>query len=170
MSDAQKIFEFFAGTGTDHADRTIQDYLTMDNTSLELIHDYIQWAFPTRKASQFGDHAPLLSDEAVVLLQSDRTALDNFYLMLYRMIAFYREAPQWLTDFDHNHMRITRIIHSSAEVLGLGSPQYFLDIILELNKDAGSPVSGKSIDFWTQAMVDAQAKFDAHIQSDSKEW
>ncbi len=153
MSDARRIYDFFVGVGTDHAGRTISDYHTMDNTSLELIHDYIQWAFPTREASQCqAANAPLLSDEAVELLQNSQPALDNYYTMLYRMIGFYEQTKHWLVDSDHNHLRITRIIESSAEVLGLGSPQYFLDIILELNKGAGSPINEKSIDFWLRTM------------------
>ncbi len=161
MSDAQKIYNFFVGAGTDHAGRTIQDYHDMSDELLESIHDYIQWAFPTRQPSQCqAANAPLLSDEAVELLQNSRLALDNYYTMLYRMIAFYRQVPQWLTDFDHNHLRITRIIESSAEVLGLGSPQYFLDIILELNKDAGSPINKKSIDIWLRTMDAVMALYD----------
>ena len=161
MSDAQKIYNFFVGAGTDHAGRTIQDYHDMSDELLESIHDYIQWAFPTRQPSQCqAANAPLLSDEAVELLQNSRLALDNYYTMLYRMIAFYRQVPQWLTDFAHNHLRITRVIESSAEVLGLGSPQYFLDIILELNKDAGSPINKKSIDIWLRTMDAVMALYD----------
>ncbi len=160
MSDAQKIYDFFVGTGTDHAGRTIKDYCEMPHESLELIHDYIQWAFPTRQPSQCQEaNAPLLSDVVIALLQSNRTALGNYYTMFYRMIEFYRQTPQWLTDFDHNHLRITRIIESSGEILGLGSPEYFLDIILELNKNAGSPINAKSIGFWNIALADAKEKF-----------
>ncbi len=161
MSDAQRIFNFFAGTGTDHAGRSIQDYHDMSNDDLEAIHDYIQWAFPTRQPSQCQDpNAPLLSDEAVVLLQSNWTALDNFYSMLDRMITFYEQTPKWLTGFDHNHMRITRIIESSGEILGLESPEYFLNIILKLNKNADSPVNAKSINFWLRTMDAVMALYD----------
>lgn len=164
MSDAQRIYDFFVGAGTDHAGRTIQDYLEMSNETLELLHDYIQWAFPTRNVSQCqAPNAPLLSDVVIALLQSSQPALDNYYIMFYRMIAFYRQTTKWLTDFDHNHLRITRIIESSGEVLGLGSAEYFLDIILKLNKDAGSPVCGKSIDFWLRALDAAMARSDKPI-------
>lgn len=162
MDDIQKIYNFFSGTGTDHAGRTISDYHTMDNTSLELIHDYIQWAFPTRNASQCqASNAPLLSDKAVELLQNSQIAWDNYCMMFYRMIAFYRQAPKWLTDFDHNHLRITRIIESSGEILGLSSSEHFLNVILKLNKDAGSPVNAKSIDFWLRTMDAVIALYDS---------
>lgn len=161
MNDAYKIYGFFAGHITDHAGRTIEDYCGMPHESLELIHDYIQWAFPTRKSSQFGDHAPLLSDEAIKLLRNSAIALDNYYTMFYRMIAFYQQTPHWLTDSNHNHLRITRIIESSGEVLGLGSPEYFLNIILGLNKGV---INIKSIDFWLRAMDVVMALYDSKAE------
>lgn len=156
MNDAYKIYGFFAGTGTDHAGRTIQDYLEMPNETLEQLHDYIQWAFPTREASQCqAPNAPLLSDEAVQLVRNDLKAMANYYAMWKRIIAFYEDTKHWLVDLDHNHLRITRIIHSSAEFFNVETAEMFVRIILKLNRDADSPINTKSIDFWLRA-IDTQ--------------
>ena len=158
MSDAQRIYNFFAGTGTDHAGRTIQDYLEMSNETLELLHDYIQWAFPTRTASQFGDNAPLLSDRAVALMQDDRMAMGNYYAMFGRMLKFYEGTEHWLVDHDHNHLRITRIIESSAEIFNTNTALFFLRVMLRLNTDAGRPINEESINFWLRAIDAAMAR------------
>lgn len=161
MSDAQKIYNFFAGTGTDHAERTIQDYLEMSNETLELLHDYIQWAFPTRQPSQCQEaNAPLLSDEAVELVQNDPKALGNYYSMWIRITRFYMETKHWLVDHDHNHLRITRIIESSAEFFDVRTAEMFVNIILNLNRCAGSQINVKSIDFWLRAVDTAIARCD----------
>lgn len=161
MTDAQRIYNFFAGTGTDHAGRTIQDYLEMSNETLELLHDYIQWAFPTRNASQCqAPNAPLLSAEAVALVNDDMKAQGNYYSMWVRITRFYVETNHWLVDTDHNHLRITRIIESSAEFFNVRTAEMFARIILDRNKDAGSPVNTKSIDFWLRAIDTAIARCD----------
>lgn len=161
MNDAQRIYNFFVGTGTDHAGRTIQDYLEMSNETLELLHDYIQWAFPTRQPSQCqAANAPLLSDEAVELVQNDPKALENYYAMWIRITRFYMETKHWLVDFDHNHLRIIRIIESSAEFFDVMIAQMFANIILNRNRDASSPVNAKSVDFWLCALDAAMARND----------
>lgn len=161
MSDAQKIYNFFAGTGTDHAGRTIENYLDMSNESLESIHDYIQWAFPTRQTSQCqAANAPLLSDEAVELVQNDPKAQGNYYSMWTRITRFYMGTKHWLVDHDHNHLRITRIIESSAEMFDVDTAEYFLKIVLRLNMEAGAPVNSKSIDFWLRTLDAAMARND----------
>lgn len=161
MTDAQRIYNFFAGTDTDHAGRTIEDYLGMSNETLELLHDYIQWAFPTREASQCqAPNAPLLSDEAVELVKNDPKALGNYYAMWIRITRFYMETNHWLADTNHNHLRITRIIESSAEFFDIMTADMFANIILNRNRDAGSPVNTKSVDFWLRALDAATARND----------
>ncbi len=164
MNDAQKIYHFFAGTGTDHAGRTIQDYLEMSNEDLEKIHDYIQWAFPTRQPSQCqAANAPLLSDEALALFTYGSVARGNYYNMWRRIINFYMETNHWLVDTDHNHLRITRIIESSAEFFNVETAEMFAKIILNLNKGAGNPVNTKSVNFWMRALDAAMARSDRPI-------
>lgn len=153
MSDAQRIYNFFTGFDTDHADRTIYDYLLMSDKTLEHIHDYIQWAFPTRQPSQCqAANAPLLNDEAVELMKNDTRAMGNYYAMFARMMSFYVDSKHWLVEHDHNHLRITRIIESSGEIFGVGTAEYFLRTMLRLNTDAGCPINEDSIAFWLRAM------------------
>ena len=161
MTDAQKILNFFKGTGTDHAGRTIQDYLEMSNETLELLHDYIQWAFPTRAASQRqAANVPLLSYEAVELVRNDAKAIGNYYAMWRKIIRFYIETKHWLVDANHNHLRITRIIESSAEFFNVKTAETFARTILNLNKYADSPVNEKSVNFWMRAIDTAIARCD----------
>ncbi len=160
-SDAQKIYDFFVGTGTDHAGRSIVDYHDMPDETLELIHDYIQWAFPTRQPSQCqAANAPLLSDEAIVLMKDDRKAMGNYYAMFARMMSFYQDNKHWLVEYDHNHLRITRILESSAEVFDVNTSQYFLNVMLRFNKDAGCPINEESIAFWLRTMDAVMARYD----------
>ncbi|KKL73788.1 hypothetical protein LCGC14_2071370 [marine sediment metagenome] len=166
MTDAQRLHAFFSGAGTDHAGRTIEDYPEMSNETLEQLHDYIQWAFPTRQPSQCQpSNAPLLSDEAIELLNANKKAMGNYYAMFARMISFYTDSEHWLVENDHNHLRITRIIESSAEIFDVATAEYFLRIILRLNTDAGDPVNKKSVDFWLRTVDAAIARNDPKQES-----
>ncbi len=161
MTDAQRIHDFFAGTGTDHAGRTIEDYCGMPHESLELTHDYIQWAFPTRQPSQCqAANAPLLSDEAIALMKDDGKAMGNYYAMFARMMSFYVDSKHWLVEHDHNHLRITRIIESTGEIFGIDTAEYFLRAMLNLNTIADCPINEKSIDFWLRTMDAVMALYD----------
>jgi len=161
MNDAHRIYGFFAGLSPDHAGRTIHDYLEMSNETLELLHDYIQWAFPTRQPSQCqAANAPLLSDEAVALVNGDMKAQGNYYAMWKRIIKFYMETKHWLVDVNHNHMRITRIIESTAEFFNVETAEMFASIILNRNKDASCPINEKSVAFWLRALDAAMARND----------
>lgn len=161
MNDAHRIYGFFADSSWDHVGRTIQDYLGMDHTTLELLHDYIQWAFPTRTPSQCqAANAPLLDDIAVELIKNDAKALGNYYAMFTKMMSFYVESKHWLVEHNHNHLRITRIIESSAEIFGVDTAEYFCRALLNLNRLAGAPVNEKSVDFWLRALDAAMARND----------
>lgn len=153
MTDAQRIFNFFSGFDTDHAGRTVHDYHAMSNDDLEKIHDYIQWAFPTRQPSQCqAANAPLLNDEAVELMKNDTRATGNYYRMYIKIVSFYIDNKHWLVEFDHNHLRITRIIESTAEIFDIETAEQFSRIILNCNARAGSPVNNKSVTFWLRAL------------------
>ncbi|KAI9811754.1 MAG: hypothetical protein M1827_005299 [Pycnora praestabilis] len=70
--------------------------------------------------------------------------------------SFPTKSRRWLTRFDHNHLRITRIIRS-LRVLGLESEaSAFFKTLTELPGVAGKDgragkVSATSVKFWTRA-------------------
>ena len=68
-----------------------------------------------------------------------------------RMLAFYRANDHWLVSFDHNHLRITRIIRCLALCAGREEAQSFHQQILARVEAAGNPVNGESLRYWREA-------------------
>jgi hypothetical protein len=110
---SDKIVEFYEG-GKDHAGRTLSKILSWDDELLERKHDYIQWVFPNRRPSPYNEHAPLVTDETVMAFRQSSALRSRLAESTDRMEAFYAETtgfkPSWVSDANHNYLRITRIL------------------------------------------------------------
>ncbi len=145
------LHAFLSGTGRDGRGRLAADVLGFSDERLEEVHDYIQWLFPlpTRSGAQPG--APVLTRAEIDAIRADRSAQETLKKATERMLRFYRETRWWLTTFDHNHLRITRIIHSLRLLVGPDEARRFHSAMLDLNAAAGSPVNARSLGFWSDA-------------------
>jgi hypothetical protein len=150
--------KFLTGEGRDHRGRFLADVLAFDDSSLEQSHDYIQWLFPLPEASRFSASAPVLSHEEIALIRASGTARANLLSARDRMLAFYRANDHWLVPFDHNHLRITRIIRCLALCIAEEEARSFHQAILALVEAAGNPVNGDSLRYWQDAFSGAGAK------------
>src|SRR5262245_42205008 len=124
------IVTFYSG-GLDDAGRTLDDILGWSDDDLELMHDYIQWMFPTARPSAVNPSAPLVSAETARAFAAGADLRDRLKSSLDRMLKFYglcragsggagarieidparfpARAAVWLWPGDHNHLRLTRI-------------------------------------------------------------
>ncbi|KAI4182374.1 MAG: hypothetical protein L6R41_006016 [Letrouitia leprolyta] len=65
--------------------------------------------------------------------------------------SFPQASKSWLTRFDHNHLRITRIIRC-CRVLGLEEEaKAFFHALIEVAEQKRGVISGKSLMFWRRA-------------------
>jgi hypothetical protein len=110
---------FLAGTGQDDAGRTIAQVLAFDGSDLEMHHDYIQWLFPLNEPSRAVSGSPVLTTGDIGRIRNDTLAATNLRAAATRMGAFYDSTSHWLGAFDHNHLRITRIIKSLRLLLAM---------------------------------------------------
>lgn len=172
------LVRFFRGRdpAKDHAGRLLKDILGWKADELENCHDYIQWLFPLPEGSPFNSMAPVVTKEVYVAFHQDPKLLLSLRNTFRRMAEFYGfelhdESPMnkpndddihlrkradfkssfsnWVTRFDHNHLRITRIIRS-LRVLGL--PEYAQAFYAALQDEhITGVVSAKSQMFWRRA-------------------
>ena len=120
------LFQFLQGKNTDIYGRTFSDILSHkgDKKWLEYTHNYIQWIFPLRKYSSAAPSIPL-TDEILCSAIHDKDIRRNIYDAFLMMVDFYglkieedgrilpnckQSEMHWLTPFNHNFLRITRII------------------------------------------------------------
>lgn len=153
-TSAGPIHAFLACQGQDGSGRTLADVLDFDNARLEREHDFIQWCFPLREPSRAVPGSPVLGEAEAEAIRRDSLAQSGLLAARVRMMRFYVQTKGWLTAFDHNHLRITRILTSLRDLAGLEAAQDFYDGILSLNEAAGSPANPESLEYWRKAVKD----------------
>lgn len=92
---------------------TIQQILLKDNKWWDECHDFIQWIFPTVTQSLHCKDAPILTEEDADFIRDNHGFL--FVSALERFIEFVASVN--MNKFNHNHLRITRMLESEALIL-----------------------------------------------------
>ncbi|KAL9077637.1 MAG: hypothetical protein Q9161_000009 [Pseudevernia consocians] len=158
----------------DPAGRTLSSILALPDTELEYCHDYIQLLFPLPERSAYHPTAPVIDAATFHAFRSRPDLQSQLTTALTRMLHFYGFAPapasnaaadmailpvahfprasrNWLQRFNHNHLRITRIIRS-LRVLGLDEHAAAFHRALSAVYDGGrSGIGAKTMMFWTRA-------------------
>lgn len=151
LSAASQAHAFLASLGTDGRGRTIEAVLGFTNLQLEQVHDYVQWLFPLDEPSRFNPDAPLLDESTIEAIRCDGIALANFRRGLERMLRFYETSDHWAQAYDHNLLRISRILRSTRLLLGAEEARTlharFLTRCAALGFDPGSETLG----YWSRA-------------------
>lgn len=143
------LVAFLAGNGVDAAGRSFHDIVAFDDAALERRHDFIQWLFPLDEPSRAVTGSPVLDRDAICILRDSAVARERLRQAAARMLQFYRGTPAWRKTFDHNHLRITRIIQSLRLLCGDRDADAFRDEILALAGDA--PIDAQARAFWDRA-------------------
>ncbi|QJP17009.1 hypothetical protein G3545_27195 [Starkeya sp. ORNL1] len=149
MEAQSAIVQFLSGDGRDAAGRSFEEVLAMDDVGLEGRHDFIQWLFPLDEPSQAVPSSPVLTGSDILVLRNFATVQLRLRDATERMLRFYRATAQWKQPFDHNHLRITRIIKSLRLLAGDGPADAFKAAILSEAED--SQVSPTSRRYWSEA-------------------
>lgn len=154
-----RILAFYRG-GPDDKGRTLTEILAWEDRRLENAHDYVQWVFPNRTRSRYNPAAPLLTDETVKAFRTDPTLKARLLQSASRMDTFYADGPEkplWVSDSNHNYLRITRILLCLNE-LGLSdrARQFFDDRRATRDRWAREPGSGPML--WWKAAVEGRER------------
>ena len=164
------LIEFYSGTGKDASGRRLEDIWRFSNEELEDNHDYIQWLFPLTERSAFNPGAPLLDPATIERFRIDESLKQNLERSLQVMLDFYgleiagdrivrsatfsERSGNWLTAFNHNFLRLTRIL-KSLSLLGLERRAAQLFGCLEEIYAANTAVIGaRTMGFWRRAVED----------------
>jgi hypothetical protein len=169
-----RIITFFSG-GTDDRGRTLEEILNWPDDDLEATHDYIQWVFPTSARSRVNLSAPLVTESTIAEFAARPELRAALTRALDRMLEFYGlrrevdgagvstvaidkvrfpfQAPNWLRPYNHNHLRLTRIMQSLA-TLGLRAEAKALQrcLIDDISRGPGADtVTRETREFWLSA-------------------
>jgi len=147
------IIGFYLEAFTDHKKRYLKDILNFSYEELEYTHDYIQWLFPLKEASKFNEDAPLLTNDNICNFNKDEILQDNLRKSFNMMYKFYMTTSDWLTEKNHNFMRISRILES-CRILGLQKESELFFSNLEVfyrDPDLQEIIGSVTFSFWKKA-------------------
>jgi Opioid growth factor receptor (OGFr) conserved region len=169
------IISFYAGKTPDDRGRFLRDLQQWPDGRLESVHDFIQWMFPLREPSGVNPDAPVLDAGTISEFRSRADLQENLRQSWLRMLKFYgfeagqsgrhwtvkpaanfaERAENWLSPYNHNHLRITRIIKCLG-TLGLNAEaRAFFDALSAVHRSPQfkSAISAVTFEYW-QAAVD----------------
>lgn len=168
------IMDLFYGRGTDHRGRSLDDLQDQDHDALERNHDYIQWMFPLLEPSGANPQAPTLTEADIAAFRGNpalRMKLNTSFRIMMRFYGldlmgletgllvkeiptFEERSGVWLSPFNHNYLRLTRILRSMT-VLGCASHARALLACLErLYKTYGDVIGPETMTYWRNAVQD----------------
>jgi len=164
------LIAFYRGVASDSEQRRLDEILDWDDSDLEAVHDFIQWLFPLPDASAFNPDAPLLTAADIAEFRRDPALRANLLRAARRMFAFYgfdlTETGEGVQaarasdfaerrhvlygGFNHNHLRITRIL-KSLTLLDLGEVARQFLTAIRVN-DQRQSLPRESVAYWTDAI------------------
>jgi hypothetical protein len=140
ITDKDWIIKFLSGKQCDYKGRVYEDILFCSDQEMELCHDQVQWIFPLHEPSKFALTYPMINGEIAEECKKNAEIIENISNAIERMKDFYGLDPQdrkkqkvWCKEFNHNLLRVTRIIRS-ARIFGLENEA---DEFYRLAKEAG---------------------------------
>jgi hypothetical protein len=145
------LVAFHCGDGLDHAGRHHEAILSFDDDALHGVHDFIQWLFPLPEPSRAFHAAPILSEEDLRVMRASAVCQARLAAAHARMTEFLLANPVWLQAYDHNHLRITRMIRSTRLIAGHEAADRLRDVFLRHAHAHGAPINQATLAFWANA-------------------
>lgn len=146
-----KLLSFLQDVGPDHRGRYLSDIWKFGDEQIESTHDFIQWVFPLDEPSGAVPDAPVLEPAEIDLIHKSSPATMNVERSTEWFLGFLARSPHWLRGYDHNHLRITRMIRCNRLLLGELAAESARNRVLKLAEKAKGKIGDEAIDYWRRA-------------------
>jgi len=138
---------FLLGKEPDFKGRMIDEIWDFTDIQIEGNHDFIQLIFPLNKKSQSSFHGYYLNnDQLVNELKENAEIKKNILKSSQWFLSFLKRHDHWKSKYDHNQLRITRIIECLRLLVGDQAADDFrhsIFEIIELDK-----INERTIQYW----------------------
>jgi len=146
------LIKFLEGSEKDFQGRLIKDIWDYSDQEIENIHDFIQVIFPLDQRSKYSSSRFFIKDQALIpKIQKSSLAQSNFRQSYEWFLGFLERNPKWQKGYDHNQLRITRIIKSLNLLSSYESALTFYQSMVGLIKDDHC-ISQTTYDYWLEAL------------------
>jgi len=145
------IVGFLEGKTPDHRGRILAMLLQQTDHQAETTHDYIQCLFPLDEPSRSVNGAPVLTELEIDEIRDSSLAQANLAKSARWFLGFLERNNHWITKYNHNHLRITRVIKSLRLLASDEAADGFRDKVLALAGDNLNLVDQKARGFWANS-------------------
>ena len=145
------IVGFLEGKTPDHRGRMLSMLWIQTDDDAENTHDFIQWMFPLDEPSQAVSGAPVLTNFDIDEIRENQLAIENLEESARWFLGFLERNDHWITEYDHNHLRITRVIKSLRLLASDEAADEFRDKVIALAGNNLNLVDAEARDFWNSA-------------------
>ena len=146
-----EIVGFLEGKTPDHRGRILAMLLQQTDYQAETTHDYIQWLFPLDEPIRSVNGVPVLTQLEIDEIRQSSLAQANLAKSARWFVGFLERNDHWITKYNHNHLRITRIIKSLRLLASDKAADEFRDKVLALAGDNLNLVDQKARGFWANS-------------------
>jgi len=146
-----EIVGFLEGKTPDHRGRILAMLLQQTDHQAEATHDYIQWLFPLDEPSRSVNGAPVLTELDIDEIRQSSLVQANLAKSARWFLGFLERNDHWITKYNHNHLRITRVIKSLRLLASDKAADEFRDKVLALAVDNLNLIDQKARGFWTSS-------------------
>ena len=143
-----EIVGFLEGKTPDHRGRILAMLLQQTDHQAEINHDYIQWMFPLDEPSRSVGGAPVLTELEIDKIRQSSLAQVNLAKSARWFLGFLERNNHWITKYNHNHLRITRVIKSLRLLARDEAADEFRNKVLAAAGDKLNLVDQKARGFW----------------------
>lgn len=152
MEEDGYLLDFLEAKGTDYQGRVIRQIWSFDDGQIETTHDFIQWLFPLplEKPSQMS--RPTITPSGENRIKASRKAMDNMCISQDWYLGFLSRNKDWLSNYNHNHLRITRLLKSSSIFFDVPHSENLFSRILTLAGRDQEKIGAKALAYWSLAL------------------
>ena len=142
---------FLLGKEADFKGRTIKEIWDFSDIQIEKNHDFIQLIFPLNKKSQNVFHGYYLDNQDLINeLKESHQIRENIMKSSSWFLSFLKRNDHWKSKYDHNQLRITRVIECLRLLVSDEEADNFYNNVLVLIKDSNQ-VNMRTLNFWENA-------------------
>ena len=141
---------FLLAQEPDFKGRMIHEIWDYSDDAIESNHDFIQLIFPLNKKSKSVFHGYYLDkDDLVKSLKEDHNVQQNIVKSSKWFLSFLKRNNHWKSNYDHNQLRITRVIECLRLLVGNKEADAFYQSVIGLC--SGSNINETTLGFWKNA-------------------
>jgi len=94
---------------------------------------------------------PTLSADDIEAIRNNKTALANLEKSAQWYLGFLQRNDHWIKSYDHNHLRITRVIKSLKQLNSETHAENFKAVIYQTIGTRQDKIDQKARMFWNEA-------------------